>query len=262
MSNQYCLDSLIANWWGGTYESDYAAGIISNAANIATGGNPVYYPTDFFAVYPKFAGPFLNPNGRLVEGNNQITSVSSMNGVVLGLFLTAPGLPDGTTITAYDTVGKTITVSNEATASAIQQLIVYAAPLVPVPVVQIYIALAQACVQFNRWLEAWQVAMGWFVAHYLTLYLRTEGEIATTLNGFGQGGFGDGGFGGNTNIAQIAASGLARGVTIAKSSQDVSVTNDLLLNDWGSWGAWNETAYGKQLITMAKSIGFGPMYIW
>lgn len=262
MSNEVYINGILYNWWGGACGSDIVSAIVTNASNIVTGGNPVYYPTDFFGFYPKFAGPTTTPNGTLTNGSPTVTTLSAMDGIVLGLYVAAPGIPDGTTIIGMDAVAKTITLSQNATANGIQQLTIYANSLVPILVLSTYIALAQSCLSFNRYGSQWLFCMHLFIAHYVTLYLRTEAEMTQTMGNFGEGGFGEGGFGGGTNLAQVAASGLARGVMVAKSVGDVSVQNDLILDGWEDWGAWNETSYGKQLITQAKLIGFGPMYIW
>src|SRR5690348_12554714 len=43
--------------------------------------------------------------------------------------------------------------------------------LVPETVLQMYIDLANASIMEARWHSYWKTAMGWFVAHFCTLYL-------------------------------------------------------------------------------------------
>lgn len=114
--------------------------------------------------------------------------------------------------------------------------------LVPVPVLTMYIALASACLSQARWGAQWQFGMALFIAHYCTLYLQSEGQAGTTAG-------------------QVAASGLAKGIAISQSVGDVSVSYEPVTRDFGSWGAWQATTYGAQLITIAKIVGWGIMVI-
>lgn len=113
---------------------------------------------------------------------------------------------------------------------------------IPPAVLQMYINLATACLQSARWFEYWPIAMAWFVAHFVTLYLRSEGNVGTTAG-------------------QIAASGITRGIMVTKSAGNVAATIEVPrgLDDWA---AWTSTEYGIQLATAAKAVGIGPMYIW
>ena len=83
--------------------------------------------------------------------------------------------------------------------------------------------------------------MSWFVAHYATLYLRSEGNVGSTAG-------------------QIAASGLTRGIMVTKSAGNVSAMIEVP-KGLEEWGAWTSTEYGVQLATIAKVIGIGGMYI-
>lgn len=113
--------------------------------------------------------------------------------------------------------------------------------LIPQAVLQLYINLASSQLVQGKWgVALWPVAMGWFVAHYATLYLRSEGSVGTTAG-------------------QVAASGLTRGVMVSKSAGGVSATIQVPqgLEDWG---AWTSTEYGVQLATAAKVVGTGMLY--
>jgi hypothetical protein len=44
--------------------------------------------------------------------------------------------------------------------------------IVPQIVQQMYLDLANACIKEARWHSSWSLAMGWFIAHFLTLYLQ------------------------------------------------------------------------------------------
>jgi hypothetical protein len=112
---------------------------------------------------------------------------------------------------------------------------------VPPAVLQMYINLASACLQSARWFEYWPLAMAWFVAHFATLYLRSEGNVGSTPG-------------------QVAASGLTRGIMVTKSAGNVAATIEVP-RGLDEFAAWTSTEYGIQLATAAKGIGFGWMYI-
>jgi len=113
---------------------------------------------------------------------------------------------------------------------------------IPPAVLQMYINLATACLQSCRWFEYWPIAMAWFVAHFATLYLRSEGNVGSTAG-------------------QIAASGLTRGIMVTKSAGNVAATIEVP-RGLDEWGAWTSTEYGIQLVTAAKVIGMGSMWIY
>lgn len=113
---------------------------------------------------------------------------------------------------------------------------------IPPAVLQMYINLATACLQSARWFDYWPIAMSWFVAHFATLYLRSEGNVGSTAG-------------------QIASSGLTRGIMVTKSAGNVQATIEVP-RGLEEWAAWTSTEYGIQLATAAKGIGLGSMYIW
>ena len=113
---------------------------------------------------------------------------------------------------------------------------------VPLPVIQAYINLASSCLVQARWLEMWPVAMSWFVAHFLTLYLASEGNAGSTPGA-------------------VARSGLGLGVIVSQSAGDVS--KSIEPPDLGEFsGSWGTTVYGQQFATAAKAIGAGGMLIY
>jgi len=116
------------------------------------------------------------------------------------------------------------------------------APNLPQVVLQMYINLASACLAQARWLDYWIPAMGWFVAHFVTLYLLTEGNAGTTPG-------------------QIAVSGLERGLTVSNGAGDVSESYQML-SELEGWAAWRKTEYGVQFATIARTIGALPIYVF
>ena len=113
---------------------------------------------------------------------------------------------------------------------------------IPTPVMNAYISLASGSLAQARYCDMWQMVMGLFIAHYLTLWLQTQ---QTTPN---------------ANAMQVAASGLALGIKTSKSAGDVSLGMQPL-TDLEGFGAFQLTAYGQQFATIAKTIGSLPMFI-
>ena len=89
------------------------------------------------------------------------------------------------------------------------------------------------------------MCMGYFIAHFLTLYLQTmvEGEDA---------GAGD-----------LGNKGRATGVVTSKSVDGTSISYDIssVMSDLDGWADWKSTAYGLQLATWAKMFSLGGMYV-
>ncbi len=221
--------------------SDELVGSLSAASNIVVGSNPPYTANDLIAFYPKFGGTPLVLKGDIASGSNSISNIPNTGGAAVGQLVAGSGIPKGATITAV--ADTTLTLSVPATAVATQaDVSVFNAMLVPLPVINAYITLASACLVQPRWCDMWPLAMGLYAAHFLTLWLRSDGSPQTTPG-------------------QAAMAGLARGITISKTAGSVSQSIQPIqgLEDWGSW---TQTEYGVQLIGFFRAIGSGPMLVW
>lgn len=119
-----------------------------------------------------------------------------------------------------------------------------ATSLVPSSMLMEIINMANACVQPDKWLESWRYAVGLYVAHYATLYLRTYAESSPTA-------------------AQAAASGALVGVVKSATLGDSSVSYDTTAVTKGTedWGDLNATTYGQMLANRAKLVGLGGSYV-
>ncbi|MGG3012292.1 DUF4054 domain-containing protein [Brevibacillus parabrevis] len=117
--------------------------------------------------------------------------------------------------------------------------------VVPPEIVQMYIDLANACILEPRWHSYWKVAMGWFIAHFLTLYVQGTADP-------------------NSGAAGVLRAGEARGLIASKSVGDVSVSRDYsaIGNDLDGWAGWKLTTFGQQLATIGKIVGKGGMYVY
>lgn len=106
------------------------------------------------------------------------------------------------------------------------------------------VKMANASIQPDKWLDSWHYAVGLYVAHYVTLFLRTYSESSPTA-------------------AQAAASGALVGVVKSATLGDSSVTYDTAALTAGteSWGDLNATTYGQMLANRAKLIGAAGSYV-
>lgn len=249
------LELFLNEWWGGGAQCsfDWARGVATLASNYLVGGNPLYQISDFFVMYPKFgtfpkaitgaainnagAGYAVNDLVAVVQpdasgGTLQVAAVDGGGGITAFAAITPP---EGTG-TGYSVAsGLATTTSGTGTGATVNvtSLSAYNSS-VPQLVVQAYVTLASAALQSVRWGETWRIAMALYVAHFLTLYLRSEGA-------------------GGTTPQQIAATGLEQGIRIASAAGDVSKANQPL-EGMQEWGAFAETTYGVQLVTFARGI--------
>lgn len=118
-------------------------------------------------------------------------------------------------------------------------------PVIPTAIIQMYINLATTCIKKDKWFDAWEVAMGWFIAHFLTLYLQGTADP-------------------NSGAAGVLQAGQARGLDTSVSAGGVSVSTDYstIAQDLNGWSQWKLTMYGTQLASMARLIGTGGMLIY
>ena len=117
-------------------------------------------------------------------------------------------------------------------------------PLLPASMLEEIIRMANAAVQPDRWGEGWRYAVGLYVAHYVTLYLR--GYAAS-----------------NETPEQAAASGALVGMVKSATLGDASVSYDTAAITAGTedWGDLNSTTYGQMFANRAKLIGMAGMLV-
>lgn len=183
----YCLNTpnfngWLQNVWGSGAAFETVCSQFYGATNLVFGQNPPYFLDDFRAIYPKFFGlPTALSGCSAVIGTDQVT-VPSTAGLDYGQFVQAAGtFPKGTVI--INIGANTITLNNNAIVSnSGLTLMVFEASPIPTGVLLMYLNLAYASLVQARWQEQWFVAMGWFIAHYCTLYARSdESTVFETL---------------------------------------------------------------------------------
>lgn len=173
-----------------------------------------------------------------------------------GMQLFGNGIPAGTTIQAIPSP-TTVTMTQQATVSgttgvqvfqpqALNPLIIYEQPFVPIQIVQIYINLAVASLPQQLYFEYWKVACGYFVAHFVTLWLQAMGSPASSAG-------------------QVAAAGLQSGILTSKSVGGVSAgyTNIVPQEFLAFYGpTWATTRWGVLLMSLASTITPRFVYIY
>jgi hypothetical protein len=205
----------------------------------------------------------VNLLGDVTDGVAAIVNIAGGTaGIGQGMPIAGAGIAPGSTVTGVGST--TLLLSLPATATAAQaalvvtaasvglsavptvagaaSLAVYLAPLVPLAVINSFIFAASNSVQSLRWCELWLLGMQLYIAHYLTLWLLSDGTTPTSAS-------------------QAASQGLARGILVSKAAGSVSAgyVPTPGLEDWGSW---NLTQYGQIFASYAKAIGCGAMLVY
>lgn len=129
---------------------------------------------------------------------------------------------------------------NETAEDAESQVI----SLVPDVMLQVFINNSNASILPSRYCEIWRYAAGLYVAHFSALYLKTYSE-------------------GSASPSRAAATGQQTGLvkTATMGDTTISYDNEAITEASAKWGSWNATQYGQQLVTMARMIGMGGMYV-
>jgi hypothetical protein len=239
------MDALIDGFWDSLFGGDIdSSGMqtYSLASGIVSGTNPPYTLSDFLEMYPKFFGTPTAIEATLDGTSATITGLNSTQNLKPFQLVTGTGIPAGTLVVSVNSTAKSAVLSNATTAAGTDvQLTVYAAPPIPMVAIQLYINLALASLMQARWLDTWTLAMALYVAHFCTLYMRSEA-------------------GPNQTASQIATSGLEKGIAVSKSAGGVSTAAQLLAG-MEEWGAFAETTYGVQLIGFAEAIGSAAIWV-
>ena len=117
--------------------------------------------------------------------------------------------------------------------------------VIPNVVMESWLKMANAVISKARYGDRWEMAMGLFIAHWLTLYLQTAATA-------------------NDPVRKIISAGLSKGVQTSKSAGDLSVSYDfsIVSNDFDGWGTYKYTAYGQQFVSIAKLVSMGGMTVW
>jgi len=119
-------------------------------------------------------------------------------------------------------------------------------PIIPTVVLEAWVKMANASISKARYHDAWELCMGLFIAHFLTLYLQSAASP-------------------DDPTSKIVNAGLAKGLVASKSAGDLSVSYDFSIiqgQEFAGWGTYKLTAFGQQFITMARMFSMGGMVVW
>lgn len=216
-------------------------GYIAVVPNQLSSPNPAYTLVDFFRWFPAFAGTPVQVTGTLDGSTGWVTGVSDVTKLAVGQLVTGTGIQSDSLITQI--ANTMVLLSKPTTESGPQTLTAFTSSPVPAYVVWAYTNLANSSILQVRYQEMWSYCMALYIAHYLTLWSRTQGG------------------GGTTTAGQIAASGLAIGIQISKHVGDVSSASQPLKMP-EEFGTYALTIYGQELITFALAVGSGPVWLW
>jgi hypothetical protein len=225
------------------------------ASGMVFSGNPPYHLADFLAMYPKFFGPSTYIKGLAITTGSAVISgfsAADIANIKMGQYIanySTDCIDVDTVVLSVDTIANTVTMTQVAIDDG-TDLLVYETPVVPLVIMQTFATLAEASVMQARYCEAWPFMMALFIAHYLTMYLRTENVPP-------------GGYDPNNPyayISQVASGGLTKGILVHRAAGDVSATNQLI-QGYEQWGAWAETQYGELFITIARATCMGPVWV-
>lgn len=111
-------------------------------------------------------------------------------------------------------------------------------PIIPLAVVDAFVALAVANLDCSLWQDSYPVGIGLYIAHYVSMWLSSSGTPATTAQ-------------------QASTQGMSSGVLSSKAVGDVSASYDTTVGVIDGAGAWNLTKYGRLFYMMAQIIGAG-----
>lgn len=118
---------------------------------------------------------------------------------------------------------------------------------VPDAMMKAFLNMANSTVSAARWCESWRIAIGLFVAHYVTMYLRQSG----------------GNTDGSASAKKAAETGALMGVVSSASLGDASVSYDTssATQATQAWGQFNLTTYGQQYASLARLYCLGGSYV-
>lgn len=116
--------------------------------------------------------------------------------------------------------------------------------LVPSKMLELFVNNASKSILSSRYCDMWRYAAGLYTAHFSSLYLKTYSE-------------------GSSSAGQVAISGQQIGLVKSTTMGDTSISydNTAITMATEKWGSWNATEYGRQLVTMARMVGMGGMYV-
>ena len=115
--------------------------------------------------------------------------------------------------------------------------------ILDISVVDAWVGIAHQCVKYSLWDKTWELGMGLFIAHFLTLYQQTIEEDL-----------------GNP----VLSKGLSKGLIASESVGGMSVSYDLgsLTSEFDGWGTFKQTIFGQQYVHFLQMMGGFFILVW
>ena len=114
---------------------------------------------------------------------------------------------------------------------------------IPVEVINLFIAMAHKAIKYDRYKTQWKYLMCLYVAHFLSLYLKTQQ--------------------GDPGSENALRNSLPIGIAASKSVDGLSISYDFMgaAEEYKGYGTWKLTIYGQQLITLTKAYGHAGLWV-
>ena len=115
--------------------------------------------------------------------------------------------------------------------------------MLDISVVDAWVGIAHQCVKYSLWDKTWELGMGLFIAHFLTLYQQTIEEDL-----------------GNP----VLSKGLSKGLITSESVGGMSVSYDLssFTSEFDGWGTFKQTIFGQQYVHFLQMMGGFFILVW
>ena len=115
--------------------------------------------------------------------------------------------------------------------------------VIPDEVMNLFIAMANKSIKYDRYKTMWKYLMCLYIAHFLTLYLKTQE--------------------GNPGARNALKNSVPIGIASSKSVDGLSISYDFMgvAEDFRGYGTWKLTIYGQQLVTLTKPYGRVGMWV-
>ena len=110
-------------------------------------------------------------------------------------------------------------------------------------VVDAWVGIAHQCVKYSLWDKTWELGMGLFIAHFLTLYQQTIEEDL---------------------VNPVLSKGLSKGLITSESVGGMSVSYDLssFTSEFDGWGTFKQTIFGQQYVHFLQMMGGFLLLVW
>ena len=115
--------------------------------------------------------------------------------------------------------------------------------MIDINIVDAWVGIAHQCVKYSLWDKTWELGMGLFIAHFLTLYQQTIEEDL-----------------GNP----VLSKGLSKGLITSESVGGMSVSYDLgsFTSEFDGWGTFKQTIFGQQYVHFLQMMGGLWVLVW